>query len=65
MKSLIISGLSQEKELKERWEALDPKTSFTWLCEEIANSCEKNNLDINDAVDLLEQHIEKAERARR
>lgn len=61
MKSLIISGLSTEKELKKRWEALDPKTTFSELCEQIAESCEKNNLDTNDAADLLEDHIEKAE----
>lgn len=62
MKSLIISGLSQETKLKERWEALDHQTTFVELSEQIAEACEKNNLDTNDAVDLLEDHIEKAER---
>jgi len=62
MKNLIISGISVEKNLKNGYNQLveSNKVDLTWnqYANEVATICESQNLDTNDAVDIIEMFLE-------
>ena len=62
MKNLIISGISVEKNLKNGYNQLveSNKVDLTWnqYANEVATICESQNLDTNDALDIIEMFLE-------
>ena len=61
MKNLIISGISVEKNLENGYNQLleSNKVDLTWnqYINEVAATCEEQNGDTNDAIDMIENFL--------